>query len=184
VKWILDIGVGEKPRGNVNIDVVKTSYCNVVADAQTLPFKNDSIDKILCSQTLEHLRQPVKALKEINRVLKPNGTAEIDFPKPNFTNNMKYRFVEFVLNLPFSMLHFKVLFQSIKGVKQKNPRWYHKHVITTKNIARELKIIETREFGNLLFKSLHFGKKSKVFRFLPQPSIFNTGVWVKCCKKK
>jgi len=184
VKWILDIGVGEKPRGNINIDVVKTPYCNLIADAQMLPFKNESIDKILCSQTLEHLEQPIKALREINRVLKPDGTAEIDFPKPNFTNNMRYRFVEFVLNLPFSLLHLKILFQSIRGVKKKDPRWYHKRIITLKDVARELKIIETREFGNLLLKSLKFGRKSRIFRFLRQPSILNTGLWVKCCKKK
>lgn len=52
----------------------KTSLDFIVADAEELPFKDESFDKIVCSSSLEHFNMDLKALKEMNRVLKPNGT--------------------------------------------------------------------------------------------------------------
>lgn len=49
-------------------------------DAQKLNIPNQSFDKIICSETLEHLPQPEKAIKEIHRVLKKNGLAIISVP--------------------------------------------------------------------------------------------------------
>lgn len=44
-----------------------------LADAHKLPFKNDSFDIVTTIEILEHLHYPQKALREIYRVLKPNG---------------------------------------------------------------------------------------------------------------
>ena len=35
---ILDIGIGEKPLGDINLDVVPNPLCNIVGDIQHLPF--------------------------------------------------------------------------------------------------------------------------------------------------
>ncbi|MDI6759771.1 MAG: glycosyltransferase [Candidatus Brocadiaceae bacterium] len=51
-----------------------------VADATKLPFKNCSFDKVSCSEVLEHIPEYTKALKEINRVLKPGGKATFTVP--------------------------------------------------------------------------------------------------------
>jgi len=179
--WTLDIGVGEKPRGIVNIDVVKTPFCNVLADAQALPFKNDVFDGIWCSQVLEHLDYPIIAIEEIKRVLKPTCIAEIDFPQESLTNNMVYRFVELLLNLPFSLFprHLKILHATIKGVKEKNPRWYHKHLITVELISKKMKITEVKEFGDIFLKWTISGRKAKYFKNKPK---LNAGVLVKCTK--
>ena len=48
-----------------------------LADAQQLPFPDNSVDRVLCVETLEWIDQPVKALQEMRRVLKPNGLALI-----------------------------------------------------------------------------------------------------------
>jgi len=40
----------------------------IQADAQTLPFKDKCIDYILCSETIEHLKNPENAIQEISRV--------------------------------------------------------------------------------------------------------------------
>jgi ubiquinone/menaquinone biosynthesis C-methylase UbiE len=48
------------------------------ADAHKLPFADDSYDLIICSETIEHLVDPAKALKEIYRILKPGGYALIE----------------------------------------------------------------------------------------------------------
>jgi len=49
-------------------------------DAQNLNLANESFDKVICSETLEHLPEPRKAIKEIHRILKKNGLAIISVP--------------------------------------------------------------------------------------------------------
>lgn len=43
------------------------------AEAEKLPFKNNQFDLILCYETIEHVRDPKKALSEMRRVLKKDG---------------------------------------------------------------------------------------------------------------
>lgn len=45
----------------------------LVADAEQLPYMSESFDKIVCSSSLEHFSNDIKALKEMSRVLKTNG---------------------------------------------------------------------------------------------------------------
>lgn len=42
----------------------------VCADANHLPFKDNSFDMVLCSEVLEHLNSPLKAIKELSRASK------------------------------------------------------------------------------------------------------------------
>ena len=44
---------------------------------EQLPFKDDSFDKVMCKGALDHFPHPEKAIEEIARVLKPQGTAII-----------------------------------------------------------------------------------------------------------
>ena len=46
-----------------------------VAEAENLPFEDNSFDAIWSITTLEHVINPEKALEEIIRVLKPDGVA-------------------------------------------------------------------------------------------------------------
>lgn len=52
----------------------------VFADAQQLPFKNESMDAVLLLDVLEHLPHPQNCLREIARVLKPNGLLVLKVP--------------------------------------------------------------------------------------------------------
>lgn len=45
-----------------------------------LPFRSNSFEIILALEVLEHLENPVKTIKEINKVLKKNGKAIISVP--------------------------------------------------------------------------------------------------------
>src|SRR3989344_1875896 len=56
----------------------------IVADAHNLPYKNNSFDLVICTETLEHLVDPKKALSEIKRILKKNGKAIISMDSGNF----------------------------------------------------------------------------------------------------
>jgi len=44
-----------------------------VADAHKLPFADKYFDAVVCFDLIEHVKSPIKVLKEINRVLKPGG---------------------------------------------------------------------------------------------------------------
>lgn len=44
-------------------------------DITNLSFEDNSFDIIFCSHVLEHIEDDSKAIKELNRILKPNGFA-------------------------------------------------------------------------------------------------------------
>lgn len=55
-----------------------------VADAHKLPFRDNSVEMVLTSETIEHVIDPGKMLREIRRVLKPNGYAIIEMDSGNW----------------------------------------------------------------------------------------------------
>jgi ubiquinone/menaquinone biosynthesis C-methylase UbiE len=71
----------------VDIDKRCISYCQdnlkgeyMMADINKLPFPDNSFDKVLCTEVLEHVNHNGVVLKEIRRVLKTNGTMVISVP--------------------------------------------------------------------------------------------------------
>jgi len=52
----------------------------VRCDAQHLPFKSHSIDKIICAEVIEHLNEPELMIDETQRILKNNGSIVITTP--------------------------------------------------------------------------------------------------------
>jgi SAM-dependent methyltransferase len=51
-----------------------------VADGQHLPFADASFDRIICTETLEHVLDPRLILEEFARVLKPGGRLAVSVP--------------------------------------------------------------------------------------------------------
>lgn len=51
-----------------------------VGDATALDFPDDSFDFVYCYHALEHISDPVQAVREISRVLKPGGAFWIGTP--------------------------------------------------------------------------------------------------------
>lgn len=68
-----------------NLDYTTTDLnsplADVKADICNLPFEDDSFDFILCNHVLEHIPDDEKAMKELYRVLSPNGTAILQIPQ-------------------------------------------------------------------------------------------------------
>ncbi|MCD7823469.1 MAG: class I SAM-dependent methyltransferase [Oscillospiraceae bacterium] len=56
-----------------------------IADAQNLQYRDNSFDAVIIANALHIVPDPVKALNEIERVLKPNGI----LIAPNFVNHKK-----------------------------------------------------------------------------------------------
>lgn len=98
---VLDVGCGvgdytkevaQKTRAvtgtDLNVDAARKRYPDVqflTHDAQQpLPFPDASFDVVLCVNTIEHLADPDALLRELSRVLRPQGriaitTANLDF---------------------------------------------------------------------------------------------------------
>lgn len=62
------------------LDKVADYNPDIVGDIHNLPFKNNSVDAVLCLSVLEHVEEPSKAVKEIYRSLKPGGYCFIQVP--------------------------------------------------------------------------------------------------------
>jgi len=61
-----------------NRSLPNTEY--IRADAQYLPIKTASVDKIICAEIIEHLISPQNLVNEIIRVLKKDGSVVITTP--------------------------------------------------------------------------------------------------------
>jgi SAM-dependent methyltransferase len=89
---LLDLGCGNRPFGDfyekhvsysVGIDMPSSFHTlsvQVFGDATSLPFKNAVFDIVLCSEVMEHVREPEAMLREIRRVLRPGGFLVLTTP--------------------------------------------------------------------------------------------------------
>jgi len=81
---ILNLGCGNDiKKGYVNIDRYNnTNGVDVNADVMVLPFKDDSINEVFISHTVEHFSKDdvLRLFKEFNRVLRPNGWLDVRVP--------------------------------------------------------------------------------------------------------
>jgi len=64
-----------------------TNVLCVAGDSECLPFVADSIDHITCSEVLEHVYHPDRAISEMSRALKPTGLLLISTPSGNAARN-------------------------------------------------------------------------------------------------
>lgn len=56
----------------------------VMGDMHKMPFKDNSFDKTVASEVLEHVENDEQVLKEVYRILKPNGILVISVPSINY----------------------------------------------------------------------------------------------------
>jgi ubiquinone/menaquinone biosynthesis C-methylase UbiE len=68
-----------------NVDFVR-------GDCRALPFKDRSFNRIVCSEVLEHVRAPRRALREFLRVSRLDGVLVVTTPKAN----VRWALIEFI----------------------------------------------------------------------------------------
>lgn len=56
-----------------SFDFDATTGADIVGDIHAIPLADNTIDAIICSSVLEHVKNPVQAAKELKRILKPGG---------------------------------------------------------------------------------------------------------------
>jgi SAM-dependent methyltransferase len=54
----------------------------VQGSAENLPFRDTSVDAVVCFEGIEHFTDPERHLEEVTRVLRPNGTYLLSTPNP------------------------------------------------------------------------------------------------------
>ena len=90
---ILDVGCGQKPYKHlfsytqyIGIEVEQEGHdhtnedVDVFYDGKHIPFNDNHFDSAITSQVLEHVFEPDAFLREIHRVLKPEGTLLLAVP--------------------------------------------------------------------------------------------------------
>jgi len=80
-RWNLYLGgAGRNVDGYVNVDLVAVPGVDVVANAEQLPFRAETFERVECDAVLEHVEAPYKVMEEIERVLKSPGYAHLVTP--------------------------------------------------------------------------------------------------------
>lgn len=83
---LLDLGCGVKPfkeiyspfcMESIGIDVASSPHAktkvDIIYDGKNIPFENSRFDYVLCTEVMEHVPEPAAFLREIHRVMKPDG---------------------------------------------------------------------------------------------------------------
>lgn len=103
--------------GDYYVDVLEIAkkklkkYNNVTCvrlDAEKLDFMFKSFDLIICCEVLEHLSNPAKATKEINKVLRSGAKAIVSVPREpvwRILNMLRFKYLSDFGNTPGHLNH-------------------------------------------------------------------------------
>jgi len=123
---VLDLGCGNKPYEGLvinylkNVEYIGIDYYNENADIKLdlnkdeLPFKDNEIDFIICTEVLEHLYNPFYCIKEMKRVLKPGGYIFLSTPFFCPIHDKKHDYLRFTENFYIKTFNEKEGFKILK----------------------------------------------------------------------
>ncbi|MFN8637519.1 MAG: class I SAM-dependent methyltransferase [Chloroflexota bacterium] len=110
---VLDLGAGLRPFADlipgqtIALDHRPRPDIDLIGDAHHLPFADESVDAIVCTEVFEHLIEPAVAAREMVRILKPGGrlvlTTRFCFPLHDRPADF-WRFTSYTLERLFAPL--------------------------------------------------------------------------------
>lgn len=65
---------------------------DIISDILSIPLPDQSVDAIMCTEVLEHIPDPIGAIKEFSRLIKPGGYILITAPFASITHFAPYHF--------------------------------------------------------------------------------------------
>jgi SAM-dependent methyltransferase len=65
---------------------------DIVSDITNIPVEKDSFDAVMCIEVFEHLPEPIEAIKEFSRILRPGGFLILTAPFSSGTHFAPYFF--------------------------------------------------------------------------------------------
>ncbi len=71
-----------------------TSKVDLICDIVNIPEPDSSFDAVLCSEVFEHLPDPILALKELVRLLKPGGKLILTAPFCSITHQAPFFIIQ------------------------------------------------------------------------------------------
>ena len=187
----LDIGAQAGPYAahfpnRVALDIRRGPGVEMIGDAQLLGIREATFDVVLCTEVLEHLPEPQKAIDEIQRVLKPGGTLLLTtrfiFPIHDAPHDY-FRYTKYGLRYllrRFEILELQeetdavgtlaVLLQRL-GMQAETLRWTPLRALwlIAAQGMRPFSFLITREYGD--------SRRSR-----PEPGILTSGYHVACRK--
>ncbi|MEN3047045.1 MAG: methyltransferase domain-containing protein [Candidatus Hydrothermales bacterium] len=155
----------------VNLKKKLTGYnlYPLVGDGFNLPFKDNSFDLVVCTHTLEHIKNPILFLSEIKRVLKSRGILYLSLPNYFFPFEPHFR----VFSLPYlpkkvSKFLLKNFFYKNR-LKKINKKW--EDVPFLENFLYELNFMKYYDIEKLIKRvGFKIFKKNFVFKEELKPS--------------
>jgi SAM-dependent methyltransferase len=80
---LLDVGCGlNKHPGAIGVDRNRDTAADVIADIDrgTLPFRENTFEKVLVVHVIEHVADVIATLEEVHRVARPGGRIIVETP--------------------------------------------------------------------------------------------------------
>src|SRR5690348_7241307 len=78
--------------GQEHDTVGKYTSLDYVSDIAAIPVPDGSFDVVLCTEVLEHVAEPIRAVKELARILKPGGTLLLTAPLGSFLHQEPFHY--------------------------------------------------------------------------------------------
>ena len=131
IKIELGCGTNRKIKDAITVDLVDNDSVDIVANInEGLPFEDNTIDEIYSYHFLEHIDNLEYVLKEIYRVLKPNGKKIGTVP--HFAN--PYFYSDPTHNSFFGLYSFSYFDKEQKIFKRKVPTFYMSEFFEVTNL--------------------------------------------------
>lgn len=123
---VLDAGSGEGDRYKeffnfdkyIRLDINKDNVPDIIGSVLNIPLESNSVDSIISTQVLEHVKNPQKAVSEFYRVLRTGGHCLVTVPQLNELHeepNDYFRFTKYGLEEIFRNAGFKIIVIDQRG---------------------------------------------------------------------